>query len=122
MDKFTIRDANGTVDTAASVRAYSNALAAWVSANETPVDSIERAVEAVFDTHDKRMPTGFLVDCTMQELNVDPERFQTVSKHVVSYVKGQVASGRIDSTKGTGGGLSRLARPGEPIPARQVKA
>jgi hypothetical protein len=118
MDKFTVRDSNGSVDVVASVSAYSKAINDWVSVNETPVEKIERAVEAVFDSHTSRLPTPFLVSLAVQELGVEPDQFQGASNRVAAYLKGQVASGRLDSTKGKGGGLSRLARPGEPIPVQ----
>lgn len=117
MDKFTVRDSNGAVDVKASVGAYTKALGSWVSANETPIESIESAVEAVFDSHATRLPTQFLVSLAVQELDTAPEQFQSVSNRVSAYVKGQVASGRFDSTKGKGGGIARLARPGEPVKA-----
>jgi hypothetical protein len=118
MDKFTVRDSNGSVDVKASVGAYSKSLADWVSVNETPVDKIENAVESVFDSHSTRLPTQFLVSLAVQELGTPPDQFQSVSNRVAAYIKGQLASGRLDSTKGKGGGISRLARPGESVSDR----
>jgi hypothetical protein len=118
MDKFTVRDSNGSVDVGASLASYSKAINDWVSVNETPVEVIERAVEAVFDSHTSRLPTPFLASLAVQEMNADPERFQSLTNRVTTYIKGQVASGRFDSTKGKGGGIARLARPGEPLPSK----
>lgn len=126
MDKFTVRDSNGAVDVGASVSAYTQALTGWVSVNETPVESIERAVEAVFDSHPStpRLPTPFLTSLAVQEMGADPSQFKVLSARVAAYIKGQSAdnTGRLDIAKGNGGGVARLARPGEPIPARPVKA
>lgn len=116
MDKFTVRDSNGSVDVAASVTAYSKSLNDWVSINETPVEIIEKAVEAVFDSHTSRLPIAFLVNLAVQEMKATPEQYQALSRRVNSYVKGQIISGRFDSTKGKG--TSRLARLGEPIPVK----
>lgn len=125
MDKFTVRDSSGSVDVNASVVAYSQALTDWVSANETPIEHIERAVEAVFDSRPSnvRLPTPFLVSLVVQEMKVDPDQFKPVSVRVAAYIKGQCAenTGRLDISKGKGGGVARLARPGEPVPARPVK-
>ena len=124
MDKFTVRDASGSVDFAASAAAHSKALADW-AVNETPVEAIELAVEAVFDSRPTtpRMPTPFLVNLVVQEMGTDPTQFNAQSARVAAYLKGQCASntGRLDVTKGRGGGVARLARPGEPIPARTAK-
>lgn len=126
MDKFTVRDAGGSVDVAASVASYREALNSWVSVNETPVEVIERAVEAVFDSRSstQRLPTPFLVSLAVQEIGADPSQFKALSARVSAYVKGQCAenTGRLDTSKGKGGGVLRLARPGEDIPARPVKA
>lgn len=125
MDKFTVRDSNGAVDVNASVSAYAKALTGWVSVNETPVESIERAVEAVFDSHPSttRLPVPFLNSLAVQEMKADPSQFKILSSRVAAYIKGQCAdnTGRLDITKGNGGGVARLARPGEAIPARTVK-
>ena len=125
MDKFTVRDSNGSVDVGASVAAYTQALSSWVSVNESPVESIERAVEAVFDSHPStsRLPTPFLVSLAVQEMGADPSQFKSLSGRVSAYIKGQCAdnTGRLDISKGNGGGVARLARPGEPVPARPVK-
>lgn len=125
MDKFTVRDSNGSVDVVASVSAYNKALNDWVSANETPIEVIERAVEAVFDSHPSvsRLPTPFLTSLAVQEIKADPSQFKTLSARVSAYIKGQCAdnTGRFDVLKGNGGGVARLARPGEPIPPRSVK-
>jgi len=126
MDKFTVRDSSGSVDVGASVAAYNRALTDWVSVNETPVESIERAVEAVFDSRPAtpRLPTPFLTSLVVQEMNADPSQYKALSARVGTYIKGQCAenTGRLDISKGKGGGVARLARPGEPIPARPVKA
>lgn len=113
MDKFTVRDSNGSVDVAVSLASYSKALNNWVSVNETPVEVIERAVEAVFDSNSSRLPTPFLASLAVQGMNVDPERFQSLTNRVTTYIRGQVASGRLDSIKGKGGGITRLAVPGK---------
>lgn len=120
MDKFTVRDSNGSVDVQASVAAYSNAITDWVTANEIPISSVENAVEAVFDSHSVRLPSPFLTSLVVQEMGVAPDQFQAASNRVAAYVKGQIASGRFDSTKGKGGGVSRLVRLSD-IPPSSVK-
>ena len=121
MDKFTVRDSVGSVDVDASVAAYAQALSQWVVENETPLDKVERALEAVFDERpNTRLPTPFLVSLTVQEMKQDPSLFKSLSNRVAAYIKGECANntGRLHITKGKGGGVMRLARPGEEIPSR----
>jgi hypothetical protein len=120
MDKYTVRDSNGSVDVAASANAYAAALANWVVENETPTADIEAAVEAVFDQHPKlTMPT--LLSHVVHELGATPEQFKALTERSGAYVRGQATLGRLEITKGKGGGVARLARPGEPIPAKPAK-
>lgn len=124
MDKFTKRGADGSVDIAASGNAYMKALAEWATQNETPTDKIEAAVEAVFD----KFPTGrisvpSLVGFALTELGATPDQHKSLTNRVRAYVSGQCANntGRLDIMKGVGGGVMRLSRPGEEIPARPAK-
>ncbi len=119
MDKFTKRDASGSVDVVASATAYAEALQKWVADNEVASDTIEGAVEAVFDRFDgKRLPVPALVAMSVSELGATPEQHKALTTRVQAYVKGQKEAGRLDVGKGKGGGVTRLARPGEPIPAK----
>jgi hypothetical protein len=117
MDKFTVRDVNGSVDVDASVSAYRTALASWVQSNELDLTSIERAVEAVFDEYSESMPMQFVVGQSAQRLGVEPSQFKTVTARITSYVRGQVSLGRFTLEKRKGKGLTRLAKPGEPLPS-----
>lgn len=121
MDKFTRRGTDGSVDVAASANAYAKALTEWAAQNEIPSAEIETAVEAVFDAHEGRLPMPALVSFAVQELSAAPEQFKTLSDRVHAYVKGQAEVGRLNIGKGKGGGVARLARPGEPIPAPVAK-
>lgn len=119
MDKFTQRGADGAVDVAESAKAYAKALTEWAAQNETPTDTIEAAVEAVFDRFDGRIAMPALVGLALQELKATPDQHKTLSTRVRAYIKGQNAenTGRLDIMKGVGGGVARLARPGQPVPA-----
>lgn len=124
MDKFTQRGADGSVDVAASANAYAKALTEWSAQNEIPSDTIETAVEAVFDRYnDQRLHMPVLVGFTLQELQATPDQHKALDKRVRAYLKGQCAenTGRLDIMKGVGGGVLRLARPGQEIPARPTK-
>lgn len=120
MDKYTVLGVDGSVDVAASVASYSQALSSWVSQNEVPVERIESAVEAVFDTHPSRILLDTLVSYAAHNFGANPDNFTSVCNRIRSYVRSQCANntGRIDIVGGKGGGVSRLARPGEPVPAR----
>ncbi len=119
MDKFTVRDASGSVDVIASATKYAEALSAWVTENEVSADTIEAAVEAVFDRFDgKRLPMPALLSMTVTELGATPEQHKSLTARVHAYVKGQTAAGRLEVGKGPKGGCGRLARPGEPVPAK----
>ncbi len=123
MDKFTKRGADGSVDFAASANAYTKALTEWAAQNETPTETIETAVEAVFDRHDGRIAMPALVGLALQELNASPSQHKALDLRVRAYIKGQCNEnkGRLDVMKGVGGGVARLARPGQPVPARETK-
>lgn len=124
MDKYTKRGADGSVDVAASAGAYAKALTEWAALNEIPSEQIETAVEAAFDRFDgQRLPMPALIGFALQELNAAPEQHKTLTNRVHAYVSGQSAknTGRLDINKGVGGGVLRLSRPGEAIPARPAK-
>jgi hypothetical protein len=121
MDKFTRRGTDGSVDVAASANAYAKALTEWAALNEIPSADIEAAVEAVFDSHEGRLPMPALLSFAVQELSSEPNQFKTLTDRVHAYVKGQAEVGRLNIGKGKGGGVARLALPGEPIPAPVAK-
>lgn len=128
MDKFSKLGSDGTFDVDASMAAYGEALVAWKAENEIPTDRIEAAVEAVFD----RFPTArlsmpALIHEAVSELQGTPAQHKALSKRVQNYVTGQCGTGetrntgRLDIQKGVGGGVLRLALPGQTIPARPAK-
>jgi len=124
MDKFTKRGTDGSVDVAASASAYAKALTEWVAQNEIPSDTIETAVEAVFDRFNgQRLPMPALIGLALQELQATPDQHKTLTNRVHAYVSGQSAknTGRLDISKGVGGGVLRLSLPGQEIPARPAK-
>lgn len=120
MDKFVVRGTDGSVDVAASAGAYALALTKWVAENEVPVTDIETAVEAVFDQH-KKLPMPALLSAAVNELGATPAQFKALTERCGSYVRGQATLGRLEITKGKGGGVSRIALPGQPIPAKPAK-
>jgi hypothetical protein len=122
MDKHTVRDSSGAVDVAASANAYATALTKWCAENEVASDTIELAVETAFDRHPGRLPMPALLSAAVNELAPEPAQFKTLSQRVHDYVRGQAKLGRLDIGKGKGGGVERLARPGEPIPAKPAKS
>lgn len=124
MDKFTVRGTDGSVDVAASADAYAAALTDWVTKNEIPTETIELAVEAAFDAFPgQRLPMPSLLHEAVSRLGSSPASHKTLTDRVHAYVKGQCDEnrGRLDIQKGKGGGVQRLARPGEEIPARPAK-
>jgi hypothetical protein len=123
MDKYTVRGTDGAVDVAASANAYAVALTKWAAENEVASETIESAVESVFDCYSGRLPMPALLSMAVNELGGTPDQHRVLTDRVHAYVKGQCAdnTGRIDIGKGKGGGVLRLARPGEEIPARVAK-
>lgn len=121
MDKFTVLNALGEADVAASANTYAKALTAWKELNEIATDRVETAVEAIFDRTPGSLPMPFLIDAAVNEISQDPAQFKTLSKRVRAYVKEQKQIGRLAVKPGkpgaTGGGVSRLSRAGEPVPA-----
>lgn len=120
MDKFVVRGTDGSVDVAASANAYATALNKWVAENEVPVSDIETAIEAVFDQHNK-LPMPALLSAAVNELGATPAQFKALTERCGSYVRGQATLGRLEITKGKGGGVSRIALPGQPIPVKPAK-
>lgn len=124
MDKFTKRGSDGSVDVSASTNEYAKALSEWVAENEIPSDTIESAVEAVFDRFPgARLPMPALLSAAVTELEATPDQHKTLTSRCHAYVTGQSAgnTGRIDIGKGKGGGVLRLSLPGQPVPARAAK-
>ena len=124
MDKFTVRGKDGSVDVSASANAYAKALVTWCTENEVDSETIETAVETVFDRFlGQVLPMPALLDLAVQELDVEPAQHKAMTTRVHAYVTGQCSNntGRINVGKGKGGGVSRLALPGEEIPARPAK-
>ncbi len=123
MDKYTVLGSDGTADVSLSASAYAKALVEWKAKNEVPSETIENAVETVFDRNPGRIGMPVLLSFATQELGATPETFRALHDRVHAYVVGQSAknTGRIDIGKGKGGGVERLSRPGEPIPARAAK-
>ena len=122
MDKYTVRGTDGSVDVAASANAYALALTSWVSTNETPSADIEAAVEAVFDQHTGKLPMPALLNAAVNELGATPAQFKALTERCGAYVRGQATLGRLEITKGKGGGVSRLCLPGETPPVKTVKS
>lgn len=124
MDKHVVRTADGSVDVTASMEAYGTALREWSARNEVPSETIEMAVEAVFDKHPQGLSVPALVHFAVSELSSDASQFKALQVRVHGYVTGQSAqnTGRLHIAKGKNGGAKRLARPGELIPAREEKA
>jgi hypothetical protein len=122
MDKFTVRGTDGSVDVAASANAYALALTKWVAENEIASDTIELAVEAAFDRHPGRLPMPALLGAAVNELGASPAQFKSLTERVHAYVKGQATTGRLEIGRGKGGGVIRLALPGQPIPAKPAKS
>lgn len=124
MDKYTVFGTDGTADVAASQAKYAEALTAWKGSNETPSEKIEAAVEAVFDAFPgQRLKMPFLVNASVTRLGGTPSQHASLTKAVHGYLTAQSAknTGRIDIAKGVNGGVSRLALPGQPVPARPSK-
>ena len=128
MDKYTVFGSDGSADVAASADAYAKALATWKAQNEVPSETIEAAVEAVFDRFEgQRLSMPALVHEAVSGLGGTPAQYKALSSRVQAYVSGQCGTGdarntgRIDIQKGVGGGVLRLARPGDEIPARPAK-
>jgi hypothetical protein len=121
MDKFVVRSTDGSVDVAASANAYALTLTKWVAENEVPVTDIEAAVESVFDQHSGKLPMPALLNAAVNELGATPTQFKALTERCVAYIRGQATLGRLEITKGKGGGVSRIALPGQPIPVKPAK-
>jgi hypothetical protein len=122
MDKYTKFNTLGEVDVAASANAYAVALTQWKQEHEIPTERIEQAVETVFDRTNGKIPMPALVNFSVNELSDDPNAFKPLATRVHAYLTGQKKTGRLTVTNGKGGGVQRLARPGEPIPAPVAKS
>jgi hypothetical protein len=126
MDKYTQFNSLGEADVAASANAYAKALSAWKNEHEIPSDRIENAVETVLDRTNGKIPMPALVNFAVNELSQDPSQFKGLAARVHAYITGQKQTdanptGRLTVTNGKGGGVTRLARPGQPVPARVAK-
>jgi hypothetical protein len=57
-----------------------------------------------------------LLSFAAAEISTDPSQFTTLKKRIHAYVNGQKTTGRVKVVQGQGGGVVRVARPGEAIP------
>lgn len=128
MDKHTVFGSDGSVDVAASAASYSKALTDWKVKNEIPTETIELAVEAVFDRFDgTRLAMPALLHEVVSEMSDASLSYNAVVDRARAYITGQCGvgaarnTGRLDIQKGVGGGVLRLAVPGAEIPARPAK-
>lgn len=117
MDKYMVRGSDGSVDLKASVAAYHNALAKWVSENEISADTVRNAVDAVFNERGEgtRLTLPILVSYAMGKIDHSPAQYTAIESRIRAFLKGNA---RFESTKGKGGGVARLALDGQPLPAK----
>lgn len=109
MDKYTVRDDSGAVDVLASAEKYAVALQKWVEDNELPVDTLDSAVNAVFDQFvGKRLAMPYLLSAAIQHLGIAPENFAAVTDRLRKHVQGQAKLGTISIAKGASGGVARV--------------
>ena len=106
MDKYTVRDSDGSVNVSASANAYAKALSEWVSTNETPVSDIADAVNAVLDQHGK-LTMPMLQTYTATQLGASPTQFTAVGNRARAWVRSQAEAGVLVIVKGKNGGVSR---------------
>ncbi len=118
-NKYIVRGTDGSIDINGSVNAFATQLATVAQA-EISTASIAEAVDAVYDAQDagKRLPMAALVSLATTELSPEATQIGAVQKRVHSWVRAQA---RFSIQKGVGGGVSRLALEGEPIPAKVAK-
>lgn len=110
MNQFTIRGTDGSVDIAASAKAYTEALTQWVSVNEMPAEKISNAVNAVLDRFPgQRVSIPALLSFSVQELGAAPDQHKTLTERVHAYVRGQATAGVLTIAKGKNGGVARTA-------------
>lgn len=123
MDKYTIKNADGSIDFDKSAAAFRAALVAQAATAEKLGTQIEAAVDAVFDEKGARLPKGMLIDGVLARLNATPETHSSLTRATEEYLrlntsKDKGADGRrIAAIKGQKGGLQRLALPGQPVTA-----
>jgi hypothetical protein len=128
MDKYTIRNASGSVDIDASTAAFRAALTAQVAGAEALATKIEAAIEAVFDEQGARLPKGMLIDGALAKLGATSETHTSLTHSVEEYLRANTSKDkgadgrRIAAIKGQKGGLQRLAEPGQPVTALPAKA
>jgi len=109
MDKYTVRNATGSVDINASISAYTQALSSWVAANETNQEIISNAVDSVFEKYQgQNVPMQALVSNAAMNISSDPNEFKMLSERVHTFVKGLVSQGSLKVNKGKGGGVSKV--------------
>jgi len=111
MDRFTRRNADGSVNIVASQSAHTEALNQWVAENEVPVDRISTALNTVLDQNasSSRIPMPALLSLVAHELGTSVQNFKSVSNRIHAFVTSQVKAGRLFVVKGKGGGVTREA-------------
>lgn len=128
MEKYTVRDEDGSVDIDASTRAFRAALVSSVASAEKLAGQIETAIDAVFDEQNGRMPKGMLIDGALAKLGATSETHTSLTHAVENYLRVNTSKDkgvdgrRLAAIKGQKGGIQRLALPGQPVTALPAKA
>jgi hypothetical protein len=107
MDKHTIRNGQGNIDIAASANEYAKALSLWISENEADQDKIIEAVNTTLDKFNK-LPMDMLITQSVQSISDDPIQFKPLEKRVKAYIKSQVDSKILTSSRGRDAGVKRV--------------
>ncbi len=107
MDKFTVRNVDGSVDVAASTALYVETLSHWLSQHEVSNDAIDAAINTAFDEHGSTIPTDAMVGFVVAKVNPNPSAFTLLSKRVRTYLKSQREAGKLHLAHGANGGLVR---------------
>ena len=116
MNNISVSDyvvmSKGSVDVEATVSSFRAALVKHLAERETQNATIASAVHAVFDKNRGQvinMPA--LTGLALQELNAQPENYNTLSDRIQEYVREQSKgdASLFIITKGKGGGCKRRA-------------
>lgn len=121
LQSYVVRNPDGSIDLDGTERKFSGDLLRFQTERELEAESVGEAVGAVFDKYPgAKLNMPAVTSMALQNLNVQPENFKTLTEKVQSYIRdraGERNTGAIFHIgKGKGGGVCRWADQPEPKP------
>lgn len=111
LKSYIRRDSTGQIDIDASAQAFSQDLQEWVL-EQTDNDVYAEVVQRVFKENKKAkvIPIPTLIVFAMRYITCEPSNWKKHAKGLKTYIGNAIAQGKLASTRGRYGGISRVKK------------